>query len=118
MRTPSSRDWPVRQSRSLGQLLRRVRRATPDESDEAFAEFPEVNVVRLLTHGEPGSDRELFPADSSDAQRRGFVYSPPPTSKKRVYLISGKSEGDLVETVRKFAELDDVTPSGFLFTLE
>ena len=91
---------------------------TPDESDEAFAEFPEVNVVRLLTHGELGSEKELFPADSSNAQRRGFVYSPPPTSKQRVYLISGESEGDLVEAVRKFAELDDVTPSGFLLTLE
>ncbi len=92
--------------------------ATPDESDEALDEFPEVNVVRLLTHGELGSETELFPADSSDTRRRGFVYSPPPTSKKRVYLISGKSEEDLVEAVRNFAELNDVTHSGFLLTLE
>lgn len=92
--------------------------ATSDESGEAFPEFPEVNVVELLTHGELGPEKELFQADISAAQRRGFVYSPPPTSKRRVYLISGRSEEDLVEAVRRFAKLDDVTPSGLLLVFD
>ena len=92
--------------------------ASPEDSGAAFPEFPEVNVVRLLTHDELASERGLIPADSSDAQSRGFVYSPRPTSKKRIYLISGQSEEDLVEAVRRFAELDDVTPSGFVLAFD
>ena len=92
--------------------------AASDESGEAFPEFPDVNLVKLLTHGELGPEKGLFQADTSDVQRRGLVYSPPPTSKKRIYLISGHSEEDLVEAVRRFAELDDVTPSGFLLAFD
>ena len=92
--------------------------ATPDDSTEDFSEFAEMNVVQLLTHDELPSKESLFIADSSKLRRRGFVYSPRPTSKRRVYLISGRSEQDLVEVVRKFADLEDITPSGFLVALD
>ena len=80
--------------------------------------FPEANIVWLLTHDELGSVNGWLPEDGSAVQYRGFVYSPPPLSKKRVYLISGRSEDDLVEAVRRFSKLDDATPSGFLVALD
>lgn len=89
--------------------------STSRDSAEVFFE---ANVVWLLTHSELGSMKEVIPLGPSDAQRRGFVFSPPPTSKKRVYLISGQTDEDLVEAVRRFAELADVTPSGFLVAFD
>ena len=80
-------------------------------SEENARVFFEVNVVQLLTHDELEMVSEWLPGSSHAAQHRGFAYSPSATSKRRVYLISGQSEQDLVEAVTKFAELDDVTPA-------
>ena len=85
---------------------------------DAADSFPEANTVWLSTHDELGSVNGSLPEDDSAVKHRGFVYSPLPTSKKRVYLISGRSELDLVEAVRTFAALDDVTPSGFLVAFD
>ncbi len=87
-------------------------------AEDWVALFPEANVVRLLTHDELGSVKDLLPAGSPAMQHRGFAYSPVPTSKRRIYLFSGRSEKDLVEAVREFSELDDVTPSGFLVAFD
>lgn len=100
------------------ELIPPIALASPDDSSEDIPDFTETNVVKLLTHDELDAERSLPLADSPNAKRRGFVYSPRPTSKKRVYLISGQSEQDLVEVVRKFADIDDATASGFLVVLD
>ena len=92
------------------------RSATKNKDSAEY--FPEASTVWLLTHDELESVNGWLPEDGSALRHRGFAYSPPPLSKKRAYLISGRSEDDLVEAVGKFSALDDDTPTGCLVALD
>ena len=86
-------------------------------SEEDVERFPEFNVVRLLTFNDLGSIAKLLP-DGATVERRGFAYSPEPTSKRGDYWLAGRDDNALVDVIEKFVALEDVTGSRLLVTID
>ena len=103
---------------SAGAFLRGIAPRLMWDSEDGALAFPEVNVVRLLTHDEIDLLRPRLALDESFLRHRAFVYLQPSTSKRKVFWISGRDEGSLTEAVGAFVQLQDASSVGRLVTIE
>jgi hypothetical protein len=91
-----------------------IQPAFSTNSDKEWKQFENLSAVYLVTYehlsGIPPAAERI-----GGARALGWVY--PHGVKARVYILAGKTPGDILDAVKRFAELRSAPAEGLLFTV-
>jgi hypothetical protein len=114
--------------------LAKVGKAGMDAAEQAFRtefpaisgagfddrqKFPELNLVTLVPYSELSAVSENWPEVEEIAkEQRGFALVAPRGSKGLTFLVAGRDEADVVETLRKLAAAASMPDRGVVVSLK
>lgn len=92
-----------------------IQPAFATDSEKDWKQFENLSAVYLITYAHLGG---LPPATiSQTGTARAFGWVNPHGAKARVYVLAGKTPADIVDAVKRFAELKSSPAEGLLFTV-
>jgi hypothetical protein len=91
-----------------------IQPAFATDSEKDWKQFENLSAVYLVTYAHVNAI-PFAGAQTGGARALGWVH--PHGAKARVYILAGKTPGDILDAVKRFAELKSARAEGLLFTV-